>query len=534
MSLESVTYIGDLNVSNPDGSDGMNDVDNHIRNVKTAVRNCFPGFTGPIMVGGTTGGSVNAYTLSPATAVPALVEGMMVVCEFHTANTSTTPTLNISGLGAKTIVACDGNAVVSGDLLGSRYTALLYDGTNFQLLAVTKNYCDQLAFNTVLPAQTGNARKFLKTDGTAASWGYAGFNGVITLTGASEVVESNKEQILCMDGTFSLSFTAASALGTAFGCILDVANSTSVITLDPHSGELIDGLTAFKMYGNESRFVAVNSAGGLKTIVIEPFAAVFTASTSILIPPGYEGGLDVTLWPGGAGGDGGNTASAGLGGGGGAYAHGIVGDYTAGVSVTLNIGAGGSGGTGVSAGAQVAGGPGGDSSFGSALIALGAPSGGRGAGFFPTAAGSLSTALWMYQPESGLSSGKSFWGGANGGITAGDAGGRSKHGGTGGGAGVNASSAPGAGGQNYAGAPGGTATAGQSGGAGTTMPPFSDLGGTGGAGGSRIGPQGGDGGPGGEPAGGGGGGSTPTPGSGAKAGSGGAGAPGKAIIRGVK
>lgn len=168
MALESATYIGDLNVNNPDGADGADTLDQHDRLIKTAVKNCFPGFTGAVIVGGTTGGSATAYTLSPTTALPSYVEGMMVVCEFHTANTTTTPTLNISGLGAKTIVNCAGGAVLTSDLASARYTALVYDGTNFQLLAVTKNYADQLAFNTVLPAQSG--RKILTTDGTSASW----------------------------------------------------------------------------------------------------------------------------------------------------------------------------------------------------------------------------------------------------------------------------------------------------------------------------------------------------------------------------
>lgn len=36
--------------------------------------------------------------------------------------------------------------------------------------AVRKDYADGLAFATALPAQTGNAGKFVSTDGTTASW----------------------------------------------------------------------------------------------------------------------------------------------------------------------------------------------------------------------------------------------------------------------------------------------------------------------------------------------------------------------------
>jgi len=56
---------------------------------------------------------------------------------FANANTSTTPTLNINSLGAKTIVAIDGSAVGSGQIDG--YHILQYDGTNLRLLNPAKN-----------------------------------------------------------------------------------------------------------------------------------------------------------------------------------------------------------------------------------------------------------------------------------------------------------------------------------------------------------------------------------------------------------
>jgi hypothetical protein len=46
MSLESVTHISDLNVSNPPGTDTKAQGDDHIRNVKTALRNDFPNING--------------------------------------------------------------------------------------------------------------------------------------------------------------------------------------------------------------------------------------------------------------------------------------------------------------------------------------------------------------------------------------------------------------------------------------------------------------------------------------------------------
>ena len=48
MALESGTYISDLVTSNPDGADGRNTVDNHLRLVKSTIKNTFPNITGAV------------------------------------------------------------------------------------------------------------------------------------------------------------------------------------------------------------------------------------------------------------------------------------------------------------------------------------------------------------------------------------------------------------------------------------------------------------------------------------------------------
>jgi len=48
MALESVTHISDLNTSNPTTSDGLAQGDDHIRNIKTALKTDFPTVDEPI------------------------------------------------------------------------------------------------------------------------------------------------------------------------------------------------------------------------------------------------------------------------------------------------------------------------------------------------------------------------------------------------------------------------------------------------------------------------------------------------------
>jgi hypothetical protein len=48
MPLESVTHISDLNISNPPGTDGLSQADDHLRNIKIALKTDFPGITGVV------------------------------------------------------------------------------------------------------------------------------------------------------------------------------------------------------------------------------------------------------------------------------------------------------------------------------------------------------------------------------------------------------------------------------------------------------------------------------------------------------
>lgn len=168
MALETVQDIDDLVITNPTASDPKSAGDDHIRNIKIALKNGFPGFTGSVIVTGTDGGSANTYTLSPSTALPAYVAGTLVCMKVTNANTGAS-TLNISGLGAGAIQTVSGAALTSGDLPAGRYALMVVTAATpvFQLLNVTKNYVDQLAFLAALPAQ---ALGLLISDATNASF----------------------------------------------------------------------------------------------------------------------------------------------------------------------------------------------------------------------------------------------------------------------------------------------------------------------------------------------------------------------------
>lgn len=170
MSLETGNYINDLVVTNPTPADPKSAGDDHLRLLKTALRQCFPGFTGSVLLGGDATAVADAYTLTPATALLAYTPNMMVVFKVPSVNSTAAPTLKVSALEAKPIRAVDGAALFAGDLLAGQYAALTYDGTVFRLAAVTKRYIDGLAFSTALPNQPmdGQAYELISKNGATA------------------------------------------------------------------------------------------------------------------------------------------------------------------------------------------------------------------------------------------------------------------------------------------------------------------------------------------------------------------------------
>lgn len=192
MPLETdVDYLGDLDPASPGPAEFKSEGDDHIRNTKKALRQSFPGATGPILLMGAATGT-DAYVLTPARPLVDYVANMLVAVKIPAANTTTAPTLNVSSLGPKAIKAVNGAALAIGDLLANSYQLMLYNGTDLLLLAPTqgfidrmntalhsytdaevaelKAYIDQLVFVDALPNQAGNRGKCIGTNGTDANW----------------------------------------------------------------------------------------------------------------------------------------------------------------------------------------------------------------------------------------------------------------------------------------------------------------------------------------------------------------------------
>lgn len=114
-------------------------------------------------------GTVDAVVVTYSPAITSLVNNRIYAFVSTGANTSTTPTLNINGLGAKTIKKKGGQALVSGDIGASGSQVLVSyrsTGTYFELINPASDTDDQTLTQVLTEGNVmGNAQQIQSTDG---------------------------------------------------------------------------------------------------------------------------------------------------------------------------------------------------------------------------------------------------------------------------------------------------------------------------------------------------------------------------------
>lgn len=173
MALESGNYINDLVITNPTSSDPKSQGDDHLRLVKTILKETLNGFTGAILVTATDTGTATGHVLAPSTA---LVGYTPMLCLLYRANITNTGalTVNVSGLGVKSIKTMAGADPTAGDIVAGYPMLLMYDGTNFVTLGGS-----EFLSKTGTQKLTGN----FTVDGNELITGTLGVTGNTTLTG---------------------------------------------------------------------------------------------------------------------------------------------------------------------------------------------------------------------------------------------------------------------------------------------------------------------------------------------------------------
>lgn len=111
-------------------------------------------------------GTSTAYAIAPSPAITAYAALQEFTMKAAATNTTTTPTLNVNALGAKTIVNPDGSALKVGQItIGGNYT-FVYDGTSMQLVtqgAISTPVYQLVATNTISISMTNATTTTLTT-----------------------------------------------------------------------------------------------------------------------------------------------------------------------------------------------------------------------------------------------------------------------------------------------------------------------------------------------------------------------------------
>jgi len=120
----------------------------------------------------TTGGTTTAYTLTPSPAIAALAAGQRFRVKFNAANTSTTPTLAVSGLAATAIKVYDatGAKVIPsiGGLALNMLADVEYDGTDYVVLTQLPAPVPYLALGGCTMSTAGSSATMSIAAGRAA------------------------------------------------------------------------------------------------------------------------------------------------------------------------------------------------------------------------------------------------------------------------------------------------------------------------------------------------------------------------------
>jgi hypothetical protein len=231
MTVETASYVSELNDTLPGSSDLKSEGDNHLRLLKTVLKTQFPNF-------GTTAIAATAAQVNYLVGVTSAVQTQL--------NTLTT---NKAAKAGDTYTGAH-------DFTGATLTAATQSPGDNSTKVCTTAFATTLAFSAVLPGQFGNAGRYIQTNGASASW--QGIHGPINV----------------------ISGNTAATLGNSY---VLTASLTLTLPASPVAGDEIPNIVDFSGLGTAT--VARNGKpimGLSEDLVIdtqEPFALVYVDGT---------------------------------------------------------------------------------------------------------------------------------------------------------------------------------------------------------------------------------------------------------------
>lgn len=260
MALEPGDYINDLVITNPTATDPKSAGDDHFRLIKKVLKECLNGFAGAILLTATDTGTASAHVLTPTTALVGYTYGLMLL--YRPANAGTGAlTVNVSALGAKSVKTIAGADPTSGDVLANQPLLLMYDGTNFVILAGSE-----------FLSKTGNQT----LTGNLTLTGNQTISGTLGVTGNTSITGTLAAGATTVTGALSVS--AGGSFGATITGVTESAGDSSTKLAS----------TAFAMTMQSPAFTgtptAPTAATGTNTTQLATTAFVNQTAFSALLP----------------------------------------------------------------------------------------------------------------------------------------------------------------------------------------------------------------------------------------------------------
>ena len=276
-------------------------------------------------------GAANAYVVTLSPAPSAYTAGMVVNFLATNANT-TTSTLNVNGLGAKTLVKDVSTNLAAGDIAAGQMVTAIYDGTNFQVTSDLGN-----VVGGIVPLAEGGTSASLTASNGGIFYSTASAGAILAGTAtAGQLIQSGANAA----PTWTTStYPATNAINTL---LYASAANTMAALATANSGVLVTSASGVPGIGSTlPAAVQQNINNGNLGIPFKTLTVFLTSGT--FTPSATTSVVFVKMWGGGGGGGGGGASSVGAGGAGGGYCEGFV-TVTPSVGISVTVGAEGNGG----------------------------------------------------------------------------------------------------------------------------------------------------------------------------------------------
>lgn len=232
----------------------------------------------------TTAGGTTTYTLTPSVAITAYATGQEFVIKMNATNTGAS-TINVSGLGAKSLTKGGATALSASDLLIDAVYKIVYDGTQFQVSGISSSVANALksaTTNVDVSAATApsSGQVLTATASTTATWQTPSVAATIIAPSSSKsgttVTTSGTTELTVKEVTITNPSTAGRIFITAvFGM------NTPTVADDYFVYRLYFGTTPTELqYVTETP--KYTAGGGRIVITIVGTATVATSGTQLI------------------------------------------------------------------------------------------------------------------------------------------------------------------------------------------------------------------------------------------------------------